>query len=397
MRVIGMMSGTSFDGIDAAAADLELDGDQIVLRLLGGVATPYPEELRARIAAALPPAATTFEEVCRLDTGIGQAFAEAAVAANAQLCDGAADLVVTHGQTVFHWVDGEALDGGTVRGTLQIGQPAWIAERTGCAVVADLRSRDVAAGGQGAPLVSAVDVLWLRGRPGVPVALNLGGIANVTVAPAGADAIAFDTGPANALLDLAVSERSGGRRTFDVDGAMAARGHVDGVLLDRLLAEPYYRRGAPKTTGKELFHSGYLAAALAGLPPVTDDDLAATLTALTARTVADAVRAVAGTEVIAAGGGTRNPTLMRALAAELPGVPVRISDELGLPAAWKEAYAFALLGFCTVHDIPATVASCTGARHPSVLGAVLPGRAGFPRGERPAQLPRVLRIVQAAP
>ena len=387
MRVIGMMSGTSFDGIDAAAADLELDGDRIVLRLLGGVSTPYPDGLRARIAAALPPAATTIGEVCRLDAGIGQAFAEAAAEANAQLCAGRADLVVAHGQTVFHWVDG-----GTVRGTLQIGQPAWIAERTGCAVVADLRSRDVAAGGQGAPLVSVVDVLWLRGRPGVPVALNLGGIANVTVAPPGADPIAFDTGPANAQLDLAVSDRTGGRLACDVDGAMAARGRVDAALLGRLLDEPYYAREAPKTTGKELFHRGYLDAALAGRPPVADDDLAATLTALTARTVGDAVRGVGGTEVIAAGGGTRNPTLMRMLAGELPGVPVRTSDELGLPAPWKEAYAFALLGFCTVHDIPATVASCTGARHPSVLGAVLPGRDGFPWRQRPEQLPRMLEL-----
>ncbi|GAA1303831.1 anhydro-N-acetylmuramic acid kinase [Pseudonocardia xinjiangensis] len=388
MRVIGMMSGTSFDGIDAAAADLRFDGDRIVLRLLGGVSTPYPDELRARIAAALPPAATTIEEVCRLDAGIGQAFAEAAADANAQLCAGRADLVVAHGQTVFHWVDGS-----TVRGTLQIGQPAWIAERTGCAVVADLRSRDVAAGGQGAPLVSMVDVLWLRGRPGAPVALNLGGIANVTVAPPGADPIAFDTGPANALLDLAVSDRTGGRLTCDVDGAMAARGRVDAALLGRLLDEPYYARRAPKTTGKELFHRGYLHAALAGRPPVADDDLAATLTALTARTVGDAVRGVGGTEVIAAGGGTRNPTLMRMLAGELPGVPVRTSDDLGLPALWKEAYAFALLGFCTVHDVPATVASCTGARHPSVLGAVLPGRAGLPWRQRPEQLPRVLELV----
>jgi anhydro-N-acetylmuramic acid kinase len=392
VRVIGLMSGTSFDGIDAAAADLDLDGDRIVLRPLGGLGVPYADELRARIAAVLPPAATTIEDVCRLDTGIGQAFADAAATADAQLCAGQAELVVAHGQTVFHWVEGTA-----VRGTLQIGQPAWIAERTGCAVVADLRSRDVAAGGQGAPLVSAVDVMWLRGRPGVPVALNLGGIANVTVVPPGADAIAFDTGPANALLDLAVSERTGGRLTCDVDGAMAARGRVDAGLLDRLLAEPYYARRAPKTTGKELFHRDYLHAALTGLPAVADDDLAATLTALTAHTVGDAIRSVGGTEVIAAGGGTRNPALMRALTAELPGVPVRSSDELGLPAAWKEAYAFALLGFCTVHDIPATVASCTGARHPSVLGAVLPGRAGFPWRPRPEQLPRVLEIAEVAP
>ncbi|UXY31152.1 anhydro-N-acetylmuramic acid kinase [Streptomyces sp. HUAS TT20] len=363
MLVIGLMSGTSYDAVDAAAAELRLDGDALVLKPLGMVSEPYDDALRESLAAALPPSAVPLADVCRLDTRIGQAFAATAVRADRELCDGRAELVASHGQTVYHWVDG-----GRVHGTLQLGQPAWIAEATGLPVVADFRPRDVAAGGQGAPLVSLVDLLWLRGRHGTPVALNIGGIANLT-AP---DGTAFDTGPGCALTDAAAREFSGGRLAYDADGALAARGRVHGPLLDRLLREPYYTRPAPKTTGKELFHPGYVrAAGLDGLPA---DDVLATLTQLTARTVADAVRSVGATEVIASGGGTRNPVLMAMLRDRLAGVAVRTSDELGLPSAAKEAYAFAVLGFLTAHGLAGTEPASTGARHPSVLGSVTPGR-----------------------
>lgn len=368
MRVIGLMSGTSYDAIDAAAADLRLKGDDLVLTPLGMLSQPYPDELRAAVAAALPPAPTSMADVCRLDTGIGQAFAAVARQAVEQLCGGSADLVVSHGQTMFHWVDS-----GAVRGTLQLGQPAWIAEATGLPVVSDLRARDVAAGGQGAPLVSIIDVLWLRGRPGVPVALNLGGIANITVVHG--EPVAFDTGPANALIDAVVTELTG--QPFDADGVMAARGQVHEELLARLLADPYYPRPAPKSTGKELFNLAYVARAMEGLPVIPAEDLVATVTTLTARTVADAVRRYGGTEVVASGGGIRNPVLMHLLADELD-VPVRTTDELGMPSAAKEAYAFAVLGFLTVHGLGGTVPSCTGARHSSILGSVTPGPGGLP-------------------
>ncbi|GAA1153652.1 anhydro-N-acetylmuramic acid kinase [Kribbella jejuensis] len=383
MRVIGLMSGTSYDAIDAAAADLRLEGDQLVLTPLGMLSQPYPDELRAAIAAALPPAPTTMEQVCRLDTGIGQAFAAVARQAVEQLCGGYAELIVSHGQTMFHWVDGAA-----VRGTLQLGQPAWIAEATGVPVVSDLRARDVAAGGQGAPLVSIIDVLWLRGRPGVPVALNLGGIANITVVHG--DPVAFDTGPANALIDAVVQELTG--QPFDADGVLAARGQVQLELLDRLLAEPYYARPAPKSTGKELFNLAYVARALEGLPVIPAEDLVATVTTLTARTVADAVRRYGGTEVIASGGGIRNPALMHLLADELE-IPVRTTDELGIPSPAKEAYAFAVLGFLTVHGLGGTVPSCTGAGHSSVLGSVTPGPSGLPTISGEARPPRALSVL----
>jgi anhydro-N-acetylmuramic acid kinase len=388
MRVIGLMSGTSHDGIDAAACDLRPDGDTLVMHPLGMVTEPYDEALRADLAAALPPAPTTLRDVCRLDTGIGRAFARATRRANAELCDPRADLAVSHGQTVYHWVDD-----GRVHGTLQLGEPAWIAEASGLPVVSGLRTRDVAAGGQGAPLVSLVDVLWLADRPGRPTALNLGGIANLTVVRDGAP-LAFDTGPANALLDAAVTWATDGRLTYDAEGALAARGHVDDRLLQTLLDEPYYTRAAPKSTGKELFHLPYLQRALHGRA-VSTEDLAATLTTLTARTVADAVRGVGGSEVVASGGGIRNPELMRRLRADLGAdVPLRTSDDLGLPSAAKEAYAFAVLGWLSVHRLAGTVPACTGARHPSVLGSLTPGRDGFPAPAPAAIAPRRLRVVR---
>lgn len=384
LRVVGLMSGTSYDAIDAAAADLALDGDTLVLTPLGMISTAYGDDLRAELARALPPAGTDLAAVCRLDTRIGQAFAAAAVRADLELCDGRADLIASHGQTVYHWAEA-----GRVHGTLQIGEPAWIAEATGRPVVSGFRTRDVAAGGQGAPLVSIVDVMWLRGRPGVPVALNLGGIANVTVVPdgvdgAGGEPLAFDTGPANALIDAAVRELAGpdpagGERRMDVDGALAARGTVHPPLLRRLLEEPYYALPAPKTTGKELFHLPYLRTALDGFGPLSAEDVLATLTRLTARTVADALRPLGATEVIASGGGTRNPVLMRGLREELGGwgAALRTSQELGLPPGTKEAYAFAVLGWLTAHGLPGTVPSCTGARHPGVLGSLTPGARGL--------------------
>jgi anhydro-N-acetylmuramic acid kinase len=360
MRVAGLMSGTSFDGIDAAVADIELEGDTLALACVGELSAPYDEALRRDLAAALPPAQTTLEMVCSLDTRIGQAFARVA----AQAIDRyGGELIVSHGQTVFH---------AATRGTLQLGQPAWIAERTGLPVVADLRARDVAAGGQGAPLVSLLDTLLLAGRPGTPAALNLGGIANLTVPP-----FAFDTGPANALLDAAARHFTG--RPFDEDGRLAAAGTVDRALLDRLLQDPYYARPAPKTTGKEHFHAGYVEF------DGRAEDVLATLTRLTARTVAQAAHRHGVTEVFASGGGVRNPTLMAALADELAPVALRAGDELGLPARAKEAYAFAVLGFLTHHGVAGTLASATGARHASVLGSITPGS-----GSHPA--PRVVRL-----
>ncbi|MET9888231.1 anhydro-N-acetylmuramic acid kinase [Streptomyces sp. NPDC006430] len=390
MRVIGLMSGTSYDAVDAAAADLELSAEDGTLHLtpLGTVSEPYAHDVRAALAAALPPAATTLADVCRLDTRIGQAFAAVAARADRELCAGRAELIASHGQTVYHWTED-----GRVRGTLQLGQPAWIAELSGCPVVSDFRPRDVAAGGQGAPLVSLVDLMLLRGRPGVPAALNIGGIANVTVLPEAGDPVAFDTGPGNALIDAAVGELTAGRLAYDEDGALAAAGNVHEELLERLLAEPYYRMPAPRTTGKELFHADYLRARLAGFGELRPQDLVATVTRLTARTVAEALRPPGATEVFVSGGGVRNPTLMAMLREELEGTTtVRASRELGLEAGAKEAYAFAVLGFLTLHGLPGNAPGCTGAVGPRVLGSLTPGSRGLCLPARTDRAPHVLTV-----
>jgi anhydro-N-acetylmuramic acid kinase len=278
--------------------------------------------------------------------------------------------VVSHGQTVFHWVED-----GRVLGTLQLGSPAWIAELTGLPVVSDLRSRDVAAGGQGAPLVSFVDALLLE-RGAAPVAaLNLGGIANLTVVPpAGAgEPYAFDAGPANALIDAAVRLVTGGSETMDRDGRRAAAGSVREDLLARLLDDPYYERPPPKSTGRERFDLGYLLRAV-GTPAAADgDDLVATVTAHAAEVVARACRRYRVADVFVSGGGSRNPALMGELVARAPAVRFGRSAELGLPEGAKEAYAFAVLGFLTFHGVPATLPSCTGARRAVLLGSITPG------------------------
>jgi anhydro-N-acetylmuramic acid kinase len=391
VRVIGLMSGTSLDAIDAAAADLALAGDEVRLRPLGSIRLPYPPDVRAEVEAALPPTPTTMQAVCRLDTRIGQAFAAAAASALARRCGGAADLVVSHGQTLYHW-----LVDGRVAGSLQLGQPAWIAERTGLPVVSDLRARDIAAGGQGAPLVSLVDALLLAGRPGVPAALNLGGIANLTVLPSEGQPLAFDVGPANALLDAAVRHFTGGTDDFDVDGRLAAAGRTLPDLLEHLLADPYYALPAPKTTGKEHFHRHYLRDALAACGQAEPVDVLATLTRLTARTVADACRPHRVTELVASGGGTRNPTLMAMLAEAVDPVGVITSDALGLPAQDKEAYAFALLGFLTMHGAPGALPSATGARRAAVLGTITPGARPLLLPPPAASAPRALRVERSA-
>jgi anhydro-N-acetylmuramic acid kinase len=407
--VVGLMSGTSMDGIDAAAADLELDGDVLRLTPLGHDTTAYSAELVAALRAALPPNATTMEAVCRLDTAVGQEFAAAAERAR-ERHPGAA-LVVAHGQTVFHWVE----DGGRVAGTLQIGRPAWIAERAGLPVVSDLRSADVAAGGQGAPLVSLFDVLLLSGDaalggsrrpdrgdtprpPGPRAALNLGGIANLTVVHGDLHpgrALAYDAGPANALLDAAVVALTGGAETCDRGGDRAARGTVDDGLLAVLLDDPFLVQAPPKTTGKERYHHAFTEAALARLGrDVAGDDLLATLTAHAAEVAAAECRRHGVAEIIASGGGTDNPGLMGALAERVAPARLRSIDELGVPSSAKEAYAFAVLGFLTWQGLPGNVPSCTGARHPAVLGTITPGGAPLALPPPVASAPSRLEVLR---
>ncbi|KRC59423.1 anhydro-N-acetylmuramic acid kinase [Agromyces sp. Root81] len=366
MRVLGMISGTSHDGIDVAVVEFAERDGVLSGRVLHDATTSYTPALRERLIAALPPAPTTLAEICELDTLIGQAFADAALAARDAV--GGVDAVTSHGQTVYHWVDGaHAL------GTLQIGQPAWIAELLGVPVVSDVRIRDIVAGGHGAPLVSFLDELLLRDRSGVSAALNLGGISNMTVVGEGS-LVAYDIGPSNALVDAVVVDEALNDLGYDDDARIASGGTVDEELLALLLADPYYALTAPKSTGKEHFHLAYVRDAEARLGRSLEvADLVRTLTELTVQTVARDVQAAGIGFLAVSGGGCRNPLILDGLRAALPEVDVVLADELGAPADSKEAIAFALIGWCTLHGIPATVPGGTGARAPRILGTITPG------------------------
>ncbi|MFB9908072.1 anhydro-N-acetylmuramic acid kinase [Allokutzneria oryzae] len=390
------------DGIDVAVAELCLREDSgsrctVELLPLGSIEVPYPEQLRRDLVAALPPADCSAERLCVLDTLVGQSFADAARQGIDALGCGDVDLISSLGQTIYHWVDGR-----TCKGTLQLGQPAWIAEATGVPVVADLRARDVAAGGHGAPLASLLDALWLApadaraGAEDVAVALNIGGIANITVVGGGHAPLAYDTGPGNALLDAACRLAADSRVQYDEGGRLAANGSPHPDLLSRLLADPYYAAAAPKSTGKEHFHADYLRAALDGLPEIGLPDLLATLVELTATTVADACRGHNATRVVASGGGVRNATLMAALQRHLGDADLETSEAFGLAADGKEAYLAALLGFLTWHGLPANLPTATGAAGPRVLGSITPGRQPLRLPEPASTPPRRLRVLQLA-
>jgi anhydro-N-acetylmuramic acid kinase len=408
MIVVGMLSGTSMDGLDTAVCEIEVLDGAGRLSVLAHRGVPWPAGLQERLLAVLPPAATAVGEIAALDNAVGRA---AGAAAGAVLAEAGVrgELVAWLGQTVFHGVaDGRATGG------LQLGQPAWIAEATGLPVVSDLRATDIAAGGHGAPLASTLDALWLAGdaakrsstgavgdaakrsstqldRDWTRVALNLGGVANLTVVARPADVIAYDTGPANCWLDVVAHRATG--EPYDVDGALAAAGTADEALLAHLLADPYYAAPPPKTTGRELFTATALDAAVAAVRPgIAAPDLAATLVALTARTVADACRAHAPVEVVGSGGGMDNPTLRAALAAELGDVPLVRSDDRGLPSAAKEAVLTALLGALTWHGVPGVRPGATGSRTARVLGRISPGHAPL-RLPEPVGVLRSLEVV----
>lgn len=379
MRVLGLLSGTSHDGIDVVVVDFAESDGALHGTVLHEDSVPYAPELRARLVAALPPAPTTLAEVCELDTLIGQAFAD--VAATAAAAVGGVDAVCTHGQTVYHWVED-----GHARGTLQIGQPAWIAEAVGAPVVSDVRIRDITAGGHGAPLVSYLDELLLRGRGDVAAALNLGGIANMTVIDGGR-VTAYDIGPANALVDAVVVDHALNAKGYDEDAAIARAGTVDETLLAALLADPYYALPAPKSTGKEHFHLDYVRTHIVdrALAPA---DLVRTLTELTVRTVAQDVVAAGIRYLAVSGGGCHNPLIMDGLRDALPGVDVVLADELGASVDSKEAILFALIGWCTMHGVPAVIPGGTGARSPRILGTITPG-------EGPLRMPESVDAVDS--
>ena len=389
MTVVGVISGTSFDAVDAAAARFSMNSSKITMHLLGTGSTPLAADLRARLAGCLPPSTTTVEEICKLNTELGQLFGAAAKRQVDALPAGTAvDLVVSHGQTVYHWVD----PGGHALGTLQLGQPAWIAEATGLPVISDLRARDIARGGQGAPLASTLDALLLFHDDVRRGSLNLGGIANITVRSSSGAIVAYDIGPANGLMDSVIAALTNGALRMDANGEMAARGVVNGSLLSDLLAEPYYRLPPPKSTGKELFNAEYVRAHVGGRS-ISAEDLLATLAELTAQLVSDACRIHQLEELVVAGGGILNPVLMARIAdLSAPAIVTEI-DAYGIPAQSKEACLFALLGYLSMHGLDGTVLSATGASRGSILGSLTPGSSPLRLPEPVTAAPTRLDVV----
>ena len=381
------MSGTSADGVDAALVEITKASDTPRVTLLHFERRPYPPGIRGRILR-LPDHPDALREVCHLNMVLGELFARAALdllqAAGTSPTEVA--FVGSHGQTIYHLprpvVEGEF----TVRSTLQIGEPCVIAERTGLLTVADFRPRDIAAGGEGAPLTPYPHYLLFRHPERCRVIVNLGGIANLTLLPPRAspsEITAFDAGPGNVLIDGVVRRLSGGTLGYDADGAWASSGTVHQALLKRLLGHPFFRRPPPRSAGQEEFGPRMVDDILVeaerdGIAPA---DLVATISSLSVEAVVGSLEGsilsrTAVDEILLCGGGARNRWLREALGTRLAPRPVLTTDDIGFPAEAVEATAFAILAHLTMTGQPGNLASATGARHGVPLGKIIPGK-GF--------------------
>ena len=381
MKVVGLMSGTSGDGVDAALVEISGRGRSLTARTLAAQTLAYPRSLQQRILTA--SVSGTVAEICHLNALLGEWFADAAlqVIRQAKLRSADVALIGSHGQTVHHLPHGIQAPGvGSIRSTLQIAEPAVIAERTGITTIANFRARDIAAGGQGAPLTPAAHALLLKHPRRARLIVNLGGISNVTYVPRGGwqeKVLAFDTGPANMVLDSLVSRLTNGRLLMDRDGKMAGKGEVDARLLGKLLAHPFLSKRPPKSTGREEFGPSLvdeliLAQKQQGL---SIEDLLATCSMWTAKAVGTARRWIKGEvdEVVVGGGGVRNRAIMTHLAAVFAPVPVTTFDALGWDSKSFEAVAFAVLAYQTATGQWGNIPSVTGATHPALLGTIVPG------------------------
>lgn|GEM_PF-18699 len=380
MRVVGLMSGTSADGVDAALITVERVAERIHIETRAVTSLTYSDDVRAKILAACDSRTSSVDRICHLNALLGEWFARAAlqVIGEAGLTPWQVDLIASHGQTIWH----DTQPGANPPATLQIVEPAVIAERTGISVVANFRTRDVAAGGQGAPLISYVDYLLFHDPARARALQNIGGIANVTILPAGGtpdEVFAFDTGPGNMVVDALMRQLFD--RRYDADGLVAASGRVDEALLDDLLGDEYFTRRPPKTTGREQYGEFYAArlAEAARARGLTPADAVATATLLTARSIALAYQQFLPSvdDLIVSGGGSANPVLLAWLIQELGragrDVTLRRPEDFGISADAKEAIGFAVLGYETLHGRVGTLPRCTGAGHPVVLGSITPG------------------------
>jgi len=382
MIVAGVMSGTSADGINVALVRLEGRSPKR-FELLGHAEYPYPQKVRAAVLAAMNASRASVADLSRLNFLLGDLYSEAVLATKQQFRV-KVDLVGCHGQTLYHQGEPQRFLGRKLAATWQTGEAAMIAAKVGAPVVSDFRPADMAAGGKGAPLVPFLDYVLFRDAHAGRIAQNIGGIANLTAIPAGAaasDVVAFDTGPGNMVID-AVTEKLFSQ-PFDRGGKIAAAGKVSDKVVNETLQHSFFRRKPPKTTGREEFGQEFVREFLRSCKARRKEDVVATATALTAKSIADAVRRFvlknsgpsprqAFDEMIVSGGGAKNPTLMAMLTRELTplGLRLRFSDEFGLPSAAKEAVAFAVLAHETWHRRASNVPSATGAKRAAVLGKI---------------------------
>ena len=367
------MSGTSADGVDAALVEIEGCGLDTRFRLIEFITYPFPEDVKKRVFQLFSPSACSVEDVCEMNFVLGRIFAEAAMSViqSAGLKASQVDLIGSHGQTICH------LPNALVPSTLQIGELAVIAHHTGIVAVGDFRVADVAAGGQGAPLVPYVDFLLLRHDEKSRAVQNIGGIGNVTVLPAGGnreDILAFDTGPGNMMIDAAMSIITNGQRSYDCDGEMASKGAPDHDLLQKLLSHPFVDRPPPKTAGREEFGEHFVRETLNDAR-ISDADIIATITAYTAKCIRRnyelfILPKCRLSEVLICGGGLRNLTLMDFLREEFHPIPVKSVEDAGLMSDGKEAIAFAILANESIHGNPGNIPSATGADRSVVLGKI---------------------------
>jgi anhydro-N-acetylmuramic acid kinase len=378
--VAGIMSGTSLDGIDVAIVEIEGEAWEKKVRTLAFASTPYPAAVRKALLA-VSNTETHTAQIGLLHFLLPELYAKAvrAVCARKRLPLRKLSLAGCHGQTILHIGAPVRFLGSRIRCTLQIGDGSVLAELLDIPVVSDFRPRDMAAGGQGAPLVPNLDYLLLRDRRRGRVSLNIGGIANLTAIPAGvqsSEVIAFDTGPGNMVIDALVERHTRGSRKFDRNGEIAARGRVSARLLRLLMRDVFYRKPPPKSAGREEYGRDFIEYLVkSGL---RIEDLIATATALTASTITQSIERFVLPkmnvhDVVVAGGGVHNRVLMRMLAGQLPGLRICSISEFGIDPDAKEAIAFAVLAHETWTNQPSNLPAATGARHPVILGKISPG------------------------
>ncbi|MBN1125544.1 MAG: anhydro-N-acetylmuramic acid kinase [Sedimentisphaerales bacterium] len=379
-RVAGLMSGTSADGVDVAVVDV--DGRDV--NVLEFKTYRYPRSLRDKLLALCESEICDPAKVCHVNAVLGEVFGEAVIrlCSETKLPLESVDLIGSHGHTLYHQPAGKRYKGKTLGSTLQIGEPCIIAQRTGICTVADFRPRDMAVGGQGAPLVPYADHFLFSHPKKDRIVQNIGGIANLTWLSAGGtldDVIAFDTGPGNMVIDAVVCHVTKGKMQFDRNGRMAGRGKVHNGLLKELLRDSYFRKHPPKSTGREWYGKIYVGQFLSRAKKLglTADDMTATVTQLTSQTIAEAYRRFLPRlpeEVILCGGGARNATLVKMLQKELPAISITTTSEFGIEFDAKEAISFAILAYATIRGMCNNVPSATGAAQPVILGKIVPGR-----------------------